>query len=106
MKAINVTIKIIEFTDPKEACQTKNYPHSGFFIVRVNGEVNQSDLRTIDKSIPTTQMVMPETLFNGLVMSNEIKFEENLPVTELKSMSGTSDNDFILEFSKILLSKK
>lgn len=107
MKAINVTIKIIEFTDPKEANQTKNYPHSGFFIVRVNGEnTHQSDLRTIDKSVPTTQMIMPETFFNGLVTSIEVRNEEILPVAELKSVAGSSDNDFILEFSKILLSKK
>lgn len=104
MKTKNIIVKYLSFTDAKESNNTKNYPHSGLFVVSINGDTQFSDLRMVDKSLPTTQMVVPECVFNNMV--HEIEANEVLPVIEQKTESGMSDNDFILEFSKILLSKK
>ena len=43
MKYKKVVVKYLNFTDIKEAKATKNYPHNGLFVVKVdNGEVVHS----------------------------------------------------------------
>lgn len=109
MKYKKVVVKYINFTDIKEANATKNYPHNGLFVVKVdNGEVVHSELRFIDKSMPTSVFVAPESVFNGFIYETKDYPEENELVAKIeeKTYQGQTDNGFILEFSKILLNSK
>ena len=73
MKYKKVVVKYINFTDIKEANATKNYPHNGLFVVKVdNGEVVHSELRFIDKSMPTSIFVAPESVLTVLLMKPKI----------------------------------
>lgn len=96
----------ITFKDMKSAHETKNYPSNGLYLVSI--EDANSDFRFVDKSIPSTNCIAPTSVFLG-VMVDELQTQTEL-ISELKSepeSSGfMSDNNFILEFSKILLAKK
>jgi len=89
-----VAIKYIDFKSYDEANENINYPSSGLFVVRM--ENGPSDLRLVDKSIANNYCVVPEHIFNNCCEIIEEKTESESVI----------DKDFILEFSKILLSKK
>lgn len=89
-----VEIKYIDFKSYDEANESINYPSSGLFVARLGS--GTSDLRFVDKSLKDNYCVAPENVFNNCCEIIEEKIESESVI----------DKDFILEFSKILLSKK
>ena len=106
---ITFKVKKIEFDDGIKANENANYPDSGFFLTTVKKEkVTQSDLRFVDKSLPHNICIAPASAFYGVLfqMKEEPTETEIVATIEEKRYQGQSDNDFILQFSQILLNKK
>lgn len=112
MKPKHLKINYLEFDDHKQASENKNYPHSGLFIARVNDDT--SDLRFVDKSVQKNVCIVPESVFNSIAHESEVaelEYTATIDTSQIKGepealQFGKTDNNFILEFSKILLSKK
>lgn len=106
MESKSVKVSYVEFTDLKEAMENKNYPESGFYVVKISED--NSDLRFIDKSSKLNFCICPESVFNGVEKYAVIPPQqlEVIPEYEVLPSQSMSDNSFILEFSKILLNKK
>lgn len=103
-----IPIHQINFDDHAKV-KAQNFPHSGLFFVTVDKEdlPTTKDLCWVNKSQKTHQFISPELMFNSEIADQIVTQTESL--LELKSepeSSGLmSDNNFILEFSKILLKK-
>lgn len=109
MKTKTVVIPYIEFKDLNEALETKKYPHSGLFIVtiKIDDEIMQSDLRVVNKLVQKTHLIVPEKIFNSILPEMEIPEPKGLEVIQMEGeVQGMTANDFILNFSKILLNHK
>ena len=99
-----IPIHEIEFENHAESMKNKSYPNSGLFLVKITDGIE--DLRFVDKSMPTNLCICPKSVFFGEV-SDQITTIEELPTIEqVKPVSGFSENDFILDFTKILLNRK
>lgn len=101
-----IPLREISFKTMDLSMKSQNYPSSGLYLVVVE-DTNNSDIRFIDKSTPSCIFIAPTSPFLG-AMIDEIETQtefvsEELPPANSNSMSN---NDFILEFSKILLTKK
>ena len=90
--------------------KTKNYPDNGLYVVTIknkDSEIVQSDLRFIEKSSPTTLFIAPEVIFNGVLRDIEVPEPKGLELVQMQGeVQGMTANDFILNFSKILLNRK
>lgn len=100
-----VEVKEITFSDYKTSDDNKNYPESGLYLVSVE-VANQSDLRFVNKSYPTNHCICPASIYDGLNL--KIEALPKVETEELKQEihSGFVSENFVLEFSKILLNKK
>ena len=99
-----VPINEISFKDHKSAGANINYPESGFYLVAV--EDAGTDLRFVDKSVPSNMCIAPKSVFLG-TMGDQITTETELHFEsqEVPAFVGHSENNFVLDFAKILLKK-
>lgn len=107
MKTKTLKLNYIEFEDFKTASDPKKYPESGFYISSVL-ETKTSDLRMVNKYTGLNLLIMPEDQFDSIGKYVIVETEEPtvLETNEVIPSGTMSDNNFILEFSKILLNKK
>lgn len=101
-------VKEIKFANHEEAQKNKNYPDSGFYIVEI--EEMHTDLRFVDRSTSLNLMICPKSVFDGLqfmaVNPDHHKEPEVLTTLETVPPTGYVSENFILDFTKILLNQK
>jgi hypothetical protein len=93
----NLKIKEINFLIGDTRGLTKSYPSSGLFISRLEGGI--SDFILVNKDVEFVFFICPEETFNYI-----FKGEEKTVISEPNN--DTYKEDFILEFSRILLNRK
>lgn len=95
--------------DDQSKVKPQNFPHSGLFIVTVDKEDMPiaKDLCWVNKSQKIQFFISPELLFSSEIADQLVTQTELLSEIkqEPQSNSMMSENNFILEFSKILLKK-
>ena len=123
-------IELKKISLEKEHVETKDFPESGIYILHRKGKVESNDFVFVDKNFPHVMFICPIDVFDKLNLeipeeeiickyneSKEKTTEEkkhpallNFEKTELPKAELISDGmvsaDFVLEFAKILLSKK
>ena len=123
-------IELKEISLKKEYVDSSDFPENGFYKLHRKGEIEIWDLVYVQKELPHVMFICPIDVFDKLNLEipkdeitckyNESKektteekkhpallnFEKTeLPKAELIS-EGMVSADFVLEFAKILLSKK
>lgn len=96
-------IKEITFETSELANNSKSYPHSGLFLV-TNNEIGIIDLRFIDKGAKINYFICPESVFNGTIRTTIV--EDEPKIIEHPKSNDSSNNEFVLEFARILLNRK
>lgn len=102
-----VHIYEIEFSEKQDSFKSENYPHSGLFIVKDN--LNKTtDIRFVNNSFSFVLCIAPDDVF---IRECNVQTVEALTDTETKTELKTNfnseiDQNFILEFTKILLNRK
>lgn len=100
-----VQIHEITFESSKETFESEKYPNSGLFIVE-DLDTNLTDVRFVNKEINYVLGIAPDDIFFRLCKPTTIINKQN-PDTELKSVFYSEiDQNFILEFTKLLLNRK
>lgn len=100
-----VQIHEITFESSKKSFESKNYPNEGLFIVE-DLEINLTDIRFVNKETNFVLGIAPDDLFFRLCKPTTIINKQN-PDPELKSVFNSEiDQNFILEFTKLLLNRK
>lgn len=101
-----IEVKEIEIQDHIEAMLNHNYPASGLYLVRTN---KSSDLRLIDKSFQNNICICPESAYKSMGLDASVlpKQEEITNMsTFITTPPGYVSEEFVLDFAKLLLSKK
>lgn len=102
-------VKSIEFQSLTEANKSKNYSESGFYLRTVTDEDhNSQELVFVDKSFPQTHFVCPKSVYDGLQFLAIKPLEEPKVLTsnEVLPPNGMVSENFVLDFTKILIGKK
>lgn len=105
----NLEVKKIEIECGKDEFKTKSFPESGFYLRKVTGEGTEfTDLVFVDKSQPNIMCICPKSVYDGISKISALKPEKDhgiLTAIEAKPNGMVSEN-FVLDFTKILISKK
>ncbi|MEG0848524.1 MAG: hypothetical protein RSE50_00675 [Myroides sp.] len=97
-------VKEISFDTILEAGKNKNYPSSGFFIVRTE---HTSDLRFVDKNIEQNICICPESIYDDLEIGiKELPQQLETIRADVFPPEGFVSESFVLDFSKMLLSQR
>lgn len=102
-------VKKIEFECGKDEFKTKSFPESGFYLRTVTGEgTGFTDLVFVDKSLPNIKCICQKSVFDGLQHLAVKKLEEPKVITtnEVLPPNGMVSENFVLDFTKILIGKK